>query len=116
MDLRTRLGLAVDRALASVDALLLPSLPIPAPPLGAQSVDIEGRPEPVRAAMLRLTQLFNLSGHPAMSLPAGTTNEGLPIGMQLVGRRKETDQLIAVAAAVEAQMIAGPGSVGGGTG
>ena len=66
--------------------------------------------------MLRMTQLFNLSGHPAIALPAGTTASGLPIGMQLVGRRNETDQLIAVAAAVEAQIIAGPGSVGGGTG
>lgn len=116
MNLRTRLTEEVDHAVNGVDALLLPALPIPAPALGAQSVDIEGRPEPVRAAMLRMTQLFNLSGHPAIAIPAGTTTSGLPIGMQLVGRRNETDQLIAVAAAVEAQIIAGPGSVGGGTG
>lgn len=116
MDLRARLTRAVDRALTAVDALLLPCLPIPAPPLGAQSVDIDGRREPVRAAMLRLTQLFNLTEHPAIALPAGSTPAGLPLGMQLVGRRNETDQLLSVAAAVERQMIAGPGSVGGGTG
>ena len=116
MHLRAVLASAVDDALSRLDALLLPALPIPAPPLGAQSIDIEGRPEPVRAAMMRLTQLFNLSRHPAIALPAGTTGTGLPIGMQLVGRRNETDQLLAVAAAVEAQMTAGPGSVGGGTG
>ena len=116
MHLRAGLAAAVDRALAGIDALLLPALPIPAPPLGAATVDIEGRPEPVRNAMLRLTQMFNLSGHPAIAIPAGTTLTGLPIGIQLVGRRNETDQLIALAATVENQMTAGPGSVGGGTG
>ena len=116
MHLRAVLTANVDRALAAVDALLLPSLSIPAPPLGAQSVEIDGRPEPVRSAMLRLTQLFNLSGHPAIAIPAGTSPDGLPLGIQLVGRRHETDQLMAVAAAVEAQIALGPGSVGGGTG
>ena len=116
MHMRARLTAAVDRALSSVDALLLPALPIPAPPLGAPTVDITGRPEPVRNVMLRLTQTFNLSGHPAIALPAGRSISGLPLGMQLVGRRNETDQLIAVAAAVEPQITAGPGSVGGGTG
>ena len=116
MHLRAQLSGAVDRVLTDVDALLLPALPIPAPPLGAQSIDIGGRAEPVRNAMLRLTQLFNLSGHPAIALPAGKTRSGLPIGMQLVGRRNETDQLIVAAASVEDQMIVGPGSVGGGTG
>ena len=116
MHMRARLSAAVDRAVSGVDALLLPALPIPAPPLGAPTVDINGRPEPVRNVMLRLTQTFNLSGHPAIALPAGRSISGLPLGMQLVGRRNETDQLIAVAAAVEPQITAGPGSVGGGTG
>ena len=114
--LRQRLSSSVDRAFDGCDALLLPALAIPAPVLGLQSVDIEGLPEPVRAAMLRLTQLFNLTGHPAIALPAGTSSSGLPIGMQLVGRCGETDRLLAIAASVEAQMTGGPGSVGGGTG
>ena len=116
MRLRKRLTREVDSALIGCDALLLPTLPIAAPPLGAVSVDIDGRPEPVRAAMLRLTQLFNLTGHPAISLPAGVTSTGLPIGMQLVGRKGETDQLLGAAATLETQITAGPGSVGGGTG
>ena len=73
------------RALEGCDALLLPTLPIPAPPLGAATVDVDGTPEPVRAAMLRLTQLFNITGHPAIALPAGTTDDGWPVSMQLVG-------------------------------
>jgi len=91
----------VDAALSGYDALLLPTVPIPAPPLGAGTVDIGGTKEPVRNATLRLTQLFNLTGHPAISLPCGKTSAGLPCGLQLVGTRGQTDQLLHVAAGVE---------------
>ena len=56
-----------------------------APPIGAATVPVNGGQEPVRTAMLRCTQLFNVTGHPAISLPCGTTRAGLPIGLQLVG-------------------------------
>ena len=92
----------VDDALTGFDALILPTLPIVAPPLGAESVVVNGRPESVRALMLRLTQLFNLTGHPAISLPCGTTPQGLPCGVQLVGRRGDTPALLQVAGACEA--------------
>lgn len=115
LGLRETLRAAVDRALDGCDALLLPALSIPAPPLGAAAIDIEGTPEPVRAAMLRLTQLFNLSGHPAIALPCGRTADGLPLGMQLVGRHGETHRLLEVAGQLEDQISGGAGSVGGGT-
>jgi aspartyl-tRNA(Asn)/glutamyl-tRNA(Gln) amidotransferase subunit A len=51
--------------------------------------------------MLRETQLFNLTGHPAISLPCGTTRDGLPCGLQLVGRRDQTEALVRVALACE---------------
>jgi aspartyl-tRNA(Asn)/glutamyl-tRNA(Gln) amidotransferase subunit A len=91
----------VDEALAGHDALVLPTLPIPAPPLGAATVNLAGKEEPVRNVMLRLTQLFNLTGHPAISLPCGRTAGGLPCGLQLVGSRMETEALLAVALACE---------------
>ena len=116
MELRRLLTAQVDAALDSYDALLLPALAIPAPPLGATSVDIDGTPEPVRAAMLRLTQLFNLTGHPAIAVPAGSTTGGLPIGMQLVGRRGATAELLSLAETLEPQIVGGSGSVGGGDG
>ena len=58
-------------ALADVDALVLPGMAIVAPPLGAETIAIDGVAEPVRALMLRLTQPFNVSGHPAIVLPCG---------------------------------------------
>jgi len=91
----------VDAALAQHDALILPSLAIPAPPLGTASVEVAGKKEPVRNIMLRLTQLFNLTGHPAISIPSGKTRAGLPCGVQLVGERHETDALLRVALACE---------------
>ena len=46
--------------------------------------------------MLRLTQLFDLTGHPALSLPTGTTSSGLPWATQLVGGRGETMRLLQI--------------------
>ena len=77
----------VDAALAGCDALLLPALAVPATRLGAATVRVGGSEEPVRNITLRLTQLFNVTGHPAISVPCGKTTDGLPIGAQLVGTR-----------------------------
>ena len=98
---RAVLAEAVDAALAGRDALVLPALAMPAPRLGAGTVDIDGRPEPLRPLMLRLTQLFNATGHPAVSIPCGPTPAGLPCGLQLVGLRGRTDHLLDVAEACE---------------
>ena len=96
----------VDRALEGCDALVLPTLPIPAPTIGASSVEVAGKTESVRNLMLRLTQLFNLTGHPAISIPGGSTSAGLPCGVQIVGRRHETEALLAVASACEPHVTA----------
>ena len=92
----------VDRALDGVDALVLPALAIPAPPLGAVTMPVKGGPDAVRTLMLRCSQPFNLSGHPAISLPCGRSRDGLPIGMQLVGHKGRTPALVQAALAVEA--------------
>lgn len=95
METREQLRDSVDAALDGCDALVLPTLPIVAPKLGAVDVTMDnGETVLVRAAMLRLTQLFNLTGHPAISLPI--SGAGLPIGMQLVGRRGYTEALISI--------------------
>jgi len=96
LEMRERLRRAVDAALDGYDALVLPTVAIVAPTLGAQDVTTsDGKQIPVRSAMLRLTQLFNVTGHPAISLPVPTS--GLPVGLQLVGRRDQTAALLAAA-------------------
>jgi aspartyl-tRNA(Asn)/glutamyl-tRNA(Gln) amidotransferase subunit A len=97
----------VDAALARRDALLLPSLAVPATRLGAATVKVSGGEEPVRNITLRLTQLFNVTGHPAISIPCGKTAEGLPIGAQFVGARHGTAGLLQIAAGAERYF--GPG-------
>ena len=98
---RARLTREVDAALAQHDALILPTLPIPAPAIGANTVQIGATAEPVRNLMLRLTQPFNVTGHPAISMPSGQNTDGLPCAVQLVGRRLQTDALLRVALACE---------------
>ena len=91
----------VREALGGRDGLLLPSMPVPATRLGVPTVSIGGTEETVRNITLRLTQLFNITGHPAISLPCGKTDEGLPVGLQIVGTRNRTPELLQVAAALE---------------
>jgi aspartyl-tRNA(Asn)/glutamyl-tRNA(Gln) amidotransferase subunit A len=91
----------VREAIGGRDGLLLPSMPVPATKLGVPTVSVGGTEEPVRNITLRLTQLFNITGHPAISLPCGKTDEGLPVGIQIVGTRNRTPELLEVAAAVE---------------
>jgi aspartyl-tRNA(Asn)/glutamyl-tRNA(Gln) amidotransferase subunit A len=93
--------LQVDNLLLIFDALVLPTLPITAPVLGQDEVVMDGRRVNVRAAMLRNTQLFNMTGHPAISLPLPMPEGVLPCGLQLVGRLDKTAELLAIAAACE---------------
>jgi aspartyl-tRNA(Asn)/glutamyl-tRNA(Gln) amidotransferase subunit A len=97
----------VDAALADVDALILPTMPIPAPTLGAETVTIDGTAQAVRAMTLRLTQPFNVSRHPAVTIPSGLTGQGLPCGLQLVGARDQTEALLRAALACESALNRG---------
>ncbi len=68
-----------------VDALVAPTVPVPAPRIGEERIRIMGEEEEVRGALLRLCRPANLWGAPAISIPCGATTEGLPIGVQLIG-------------------------------
>ena len=101
---RAVLQTEVDRNLDGIDALILPTLAIPAPKPGSTHALIDGQLQDLRAVSLRLTQLFNLTGHPAISLPTGTTAAGLPSATQLVGRRHHTESLLQLASEFEATL------------
>jgi aspartyl-tRNA(Asn)/glutamyl-tRNA(Gln) amidotransferase subunit A len=76
----------VDKALQRVDAILTPTTAIPAPRLDASEVTLDGHTEDVRGWLTRCTRPINVTGHPALSVPCGLTGDGLPIGLQIVGR------------------------------
>jgi len=99
---RGHMRAAVDMALTQCDVLVLPTLPIPPEKIGAAAAMVGSHEEPLRPLTLRLTQLFNLTGHPAISMPCGDTLERLPCGLQMVGRRHHTAHLLQVALNCEA--------------
>jgi aspartyl-tRNA(Asn)/glutamyl-tRNA(Gln) amidotransferase subunit A len=71
-----------------VDAVLLPSIPFPIPTI--EETDVEAKGGPATLSMVGrftgLTRPFNTLGVPALSAPCGFDSNGVPIGMQLVGR------------------------------
>lgn len=67
-----------------------------------EPIEIEGRKvDTVRKAWYPYTHPFNLTGHPAVTLPCGFHSDGLPVAIQLVGRRGEDARLLRVAALFE---------------
>lgn len=98
--LRSRMWDDLAPVLAQNDALLCPTCPITAPPPEGGSF---GQTLPDgRYAGLEMTSIFNLVPQaPALSVPAGLA-EGLPVGLQMIGRRFGDERLLALGAAVEA--------------
>ena len=78
-----------DRVLHGVDVLLTPTLPITATEIGQREVSIREHEETVRSALTRFTGPTDLTGHPSLSIPCGTSASGLPVGLQLIGRHFE---------------------------
>ena len=101
---RTAIEADVSQLLTRVDLLALPGLAITPPRIGQSHVAWPGGEELTRAAMLRLTQPFNMSRHPAIVLPVAATRDGWSVSLQLVGR--DTASLVAVARGVEAALAA----------
>ncbi len=94
-----------DHALQGVDVLLTPTLPIVATEIGQREVRIGDYEESVRSALTRYTGPTDLTGHPSLSIPCGTTASGLPVGLQLIGRHFDEATLYRVGHAYEEAMV-----------
>jgi aspartyl-tRNA(Asn)/glutamyl-tRNA(Gln) amidotransferase subunit A len=95
--LRERLRDEVPELLEGCDLLLTPTLPCVAPPLGHGS----------RTVLTKLTALFNLIGWPALALPCGRAEHGLPASVQLAAPAGQDALVLGAAAALE-RALAGP--------
>lgn len=101
--LRTRLWHRVREFLAGRDVWITPTMAVPPFPVEhPHALEVNGRP--VGKAMQRsyLAYAFSVLGLPAISIPCGFTAAGLPVGMQIVGRRRGEAAVLRAAAAFEA--------------
>jgi aspartyl-tRNA(Asn)/glutamyl-tRNA(Gln) amidotransferase subunit A len=93
---RTLLIEAFDELFSKYDILIGPVSPTPAFDLGANTAD------PIKMYLADImTVPASLAGLPAISLPAGITSDGLPVGIQLIGKQRSDAQLLAIAKEME---------------
>jgi aspartyl-tRNA(Asn)/glutamyl-tRNA(Gln) amidotransferase subunit A len=90
-----------DAVFRVVDVIVTPTVPIPASFLRESVVRWADGPEAVGSALTRYTRPFNLTGAPAISVPCGFTSDGLPVGLQVVGKALDESMVLRVAHAYE---------------
>ena len=96
---RTRIYDGLVDVFTEYDLLVSPTLAVLPFPHGEEPTEVDGvEIDPLRGWVL--TQPYNMSGHPAASVPAGFV-DGLPIGMQIAGRRHAEGTVLAASAAFE---------------
>jgi aspartyl-tRNA(Asn)/glutamyl-tRNA(Gln) amidotransferase subunit A len=100
-DVKKRLLDEFSAAFESVDAIVAPTLPVPAPPIGADSVRVNGEEISTRPAIVGHSRPANFTGLPAISVPCGFTNAGLPVGLQFIGRAFDESTLLWIAYSYE---------------
>jgi aspartyl-tRNA(Asn)/glutamyl-tRNA(Gln) amidotransferase subunit A len=99
---RQELAAGVGKLFQKYDLLLTPTLGVPAWPIGLPKVyveEVDGKP--LSPMGWTLTHPFNLTGQPAASIPAGWTEDNLPVGLQIVGRPYDEATVFRAAAAFE---------------
>jgi len=89
------------RAFEKMDLFALPAAPVTAPRIGEASVSIAGTPSDLETALLRFACPGNLTGLPAISIPCGLDRQGLPMGLQLIGKAFDEATVLRAARAFE---------------
>lgn len=89
-----------------VDVILAPATPLPAPPIGAQTMTLGGNTVPLRPNIGLYTQPLSFIGLPVVCIPGGRSPEGLPLGVQVIAAPWAEDKALAVAAALERDGVA----------
>jgi aspartyl-tRNA(Asn)/glutamyl-tRNA(Gln) amidotransferase subunit A len=84
-----------------VDVLVTPTQPTTALKIGQITSRIGAREESVFAVSARFCAPFNISGLPAISVPCGFSPEGMPIGLQIVGKPFDEETVLRIAEAFE---------------
>jgi aspartyl-tRNA(Asn)/glutamyl-tRNA(Gln) amidotransferase subunit A len=85
----------------TIDVMFTPTTPTAAPRIGQSTIQVQDKEEDTRLLTTRCCRGVNLLGYPAISLPSGNSNEGLPIGLQIIGAMGADTRVLNVAAALE---------------
>jgi aspartyl-tRNA(Asn)/glutamyl-tRNA(Gln) amidotransferase subunit A len=88
-------------AVKGVDAVIAPVAPLPAPTIAESDVGNGPDAEAVIQRVTRFTRPVNYLGLPSLAVPAGFTRNGLPVGMQLIGRPFDEATLLRIGAAFQ---------------
>jgi aspartyl-tRNA(Asn)/glutamyl-tRNA(Gln) amidotransferase subunit A len=88
-------------AAAGVDAVIAPVAPVAAPTLAESDVGNSPDAESVIQRLTRFTRPINYLGLPSLAIPSGFTKNGLPVGMQLIGRSFDEAMLLRIGAAFQ---------------
>jgi len=99
--LREGIRAAYDEVMKTVDVVVLPVTPVPAQKIGAEMININGRIEPVWPVFERYCPQFNATGMPALSVPCGFSQQGLPIAFQVTGRSFDDWMVLRVGSAYQ---------------
>jgi amidase len=101
--LRSALWQRVQAFMTTRDLLVLPTVAVPPFPVEQPyPTEINGKPMESYFQWFSLTYGITLTGLPAISIPCGFTRDGLPVGLQIVGRRRQEAAVLRAAAAFEA--------------
>lgn len=101
METVQRIGWQVGKEFDAVDVLLMPTLAQPTPVLGLLDTTAPGKVYQLASVYSAFTSIFNVTGMPAMSVPFGVDDAGLPLGAQFVAELGQEDLLLRLARQLE---------------
>lgn len=105
---RTRMIVHFERAFETVDVIATPTCARTAPPIRPDVLPLGESDLEVTSSLMRFVLPPNLTGHPAVSVPAGFGDEGLPVGLQLIGRAWDEARLLRLAEVAESMVARRP--------
>jgi aspartyl-tRNA(Asn)/glutamyl-tRNA(Gln) amidotransferase subunit A len=85
----------------TVDVMVTPTTPVTTSDVQTDRITMEGMTESIGDCMIRYVSLFNITGHPALAVPAGLTEDGIPVGLQFIAGHYREDLLFRAANSYE---------------
>lgn len=102
---REELSRLFEKTFRNINVLMTPTLPAQPKPIDQEEVIINGQTEPIFDCMNRFTNYFNVTGHPALTIPVGISDQALPIGIQLASAMYNESLLLKIASSYEQQYL-----------